>query len=170
MTMLVVFLLLWVLPASAQTFPKLTGRVVDQANLLTPEQELVLTKELESLEKTTSDQLVIVTLPTLHGRRIERVGLELVLAWKSGRADLDNGFMLVVAPNDRKVRIEVGYGLEGLLTDHKAAAIVKHMLPKFRSGDMSGAIRTGALEIEKLLLQDRKRPRYLTQARKRLAA
>ena len=149
---------------------KLTGRVVDAANILSAPVEAELTKGLAELERTTTDQLVVVTVPNLQDKSIEDVGLELGRGWKIGRADIDNGVLLVVAPNERKVRIEVGYGLEALLTDARAGAIIREMLPKFRSNDPAGGIRVGVSEIEQLLKSDRKRPRYLNEARRRMAA
>ena len=162
------------LPAESHAAPplglKLTGRVVDAANILSASVEAELTKDLAELERTTTDQLVVVTLPKLDGKSIEGAGLELGRGWRIGRADLDNGVLLIIAPNERKVRIEVGYGLEGLLTNDRAAAIVRDMLPKFRSNDLAGGVRVGVSEIEQLLKKDRKRPRYLNEERRRAAA
>jgi len=102
---------------AAPTFPTLTGRVVDDANLLSPEDEQTLTQELKDLEDKSSDQLVVVTLPSLQGYEIEDYGYQLGRHWGIGTKELDNGVLLIVAPNERKVRIEVGYGLEPILTD-----------------------------------------------------
>jgi uncharacterized protein len=110
--LLVVALGAAILPASAEpTFPTLSGRVVDDANLLSPEDEQTLTEELKQLEDKSSDQLVVVTLPSLQGYPIEDFGYRLGRHWGIGTAKLDNGVLLIVAPNERKVRIEVGYGL-----------------------------------------------------------
>ena len=160
-------------PAIAQTgvgpIP-LTGRVVDRADLLTPEQELGLTSKLEALEKATTDQVVVVTLPSLGTATIEETGLALGRGWRIGQAKLDNGVLLIVAPKEKKVRVEVGYGLEGLLTDRRAAKTVGVMLPKFRSGDLGGGVLAGTDDIVGLLQADAKRPRYRNEARKKFAA
>jgi uncharacterized protein len=135
--------------AIAQTFPKLTGRVVDEANLLDPAQEASLTAKLEALEKQSTRQLVVVTLPDLQGYEIEEYGYQLGRKWGIGQAEKgslekDNGALLIVAPNERKVRIEVGYGLEGVLTDALSSVIIQQdILPRFRDKDMPGGIAAG---------------------------
>lgn len=134
-------------------FPPLSGRVVDAAKLLSPEDEAALTTELAALENTSSDQLVVVTLPDLGGYVIEDVGYQLGRHWGIGQASEDNGVLLIVAPNERKVRIEVGRGLEGTLPDALAGLIVQHtILPKFRDGDFPGGIRAGVADIKQALL------------------
>ena len=105
---------LLVLPAAAQSkldFPSLTGRVVDQADLLDPATEQALTAKLAALEATSSDQLVVVTVSSLQDQEIEDYGYQLGRAWGIGQKEGDNGVLLIVAPTERKVRIEVGYGL-----------------------------------------------------------
>src|SRR5690606_31965183 len=101
-----------------------TGRVVDEARLLSAEQEATLTTRLEALEAETSDQLVVVTVNDLEGYPIEDYGYRLGRAWGIGQAEDDSGVLLIVAPNERKVRIEVGYGLEPILTDALSARII----------------------------------------------
>jgi len=160
-------------PAVANTAAgeiRLTGRVVDGASILPPKNETALTTKLEALERSTSDQVVVVTLPSLNSAKIEDVSLALGRGWKVGSADKDNGILLVVAPRERHVRIEVGYGLEGLLTDERAGAIIREMLPKFRAGDMPGGIELGVDRIQSILLSDRARPRYLNEVRRKAAA
>ncbi len=134
------------LPAfAAPSFPKLTGRVVDEANILSPQTEASLTDKLATLEETTGRQLVVVTLPSLQGYEIEDYGYQLGRHWKIGREKEDDGALLVVAPNDRKVRIEVGYGLEPVLTDALSSVILQsQVLPRFRDGDMEGGVVAGA--------------------------
>ncbi len=139
---------------------KLTGRVVDQADLLAPALEQALTLKSKALEKATGDQLVVVTLPSLKGRTIEEVGLTLGRGWGVGQQDLDNGVLLLVAPNERKVRIEVGYGLEALLTDERAGAIVREQLGLFRQGRSADAIALGVDRIDALLRSNSQRPQY----------
>lgn len=137
------------LPAHAElAFPALTGRVVDGADLLSAGQERELTDRLAALEAETTDQLVVVTLPSLQGVEIEEFGYQLGRHWGIGQAGKDNGVLLIVAPNERKVRIEVGYGLEGTLTDALARVIIDTaILSRFRANDMAGGIMAGASDI-----------------------
>ena len=138
-------ILLVALPAlAAPTFPKLTGRVVDDANILSPAVEASLTEKLAGLETTSGHQLVVVTLPTLQGLEIEDYGYQLGRSWAIGDAKLDDGALLIVAPNERKVRVEVGYGLEGVMTDALSSVIIQTaILPKFKAGDMEGGVVAG---------------------------
>lgn len=143
-------LLLAALPASAfaQTFPKLTGRVVDAANLLDPAQEAELTKLSEDIQKASTRQFVVATIPDLQGYPIEDYGYRLLRAWGIGQKDANNGIILIVAPKERLVRIEVGYGLEPIMTDGFSGLIIDRAIrPKFRAGDMGGGIIAGAAEI-----------------------
>ncbi|OYX52404.1 MAG: hypothetical protein B7Y97_01315 [Sphingomonas sp. 32-66-10] len=133
---------------ASPTLPKLTGRVVDNADLLPPDKEALLERALLKTEQATRSQFVVVTLPSLNGRKIEEVGLELGRTWKIGRFDIDDGVMLIVAPTERQVRIEVGYGLEGVLRDEEAKAIITDtIIPRIRSGNMPGAILAGSAAI-----------------------
>ena len=102
---------------SSLTFPRLTGRVVDEAGILDAATRAELTQKLADLEAKSTDQLVVVTLRSLQGTSIEDYGYQLGRAWQIGQKGKNNGVLLIVAPNERKVRIEVGYGLEGTLTD-----------------------------------------------------
>jgi len=139
-------ILLIALPAmaAAPTFPPLTGRVVDDANILSPAVEASLTEKLAGLETASGHQLVVVTLPSLQGYEIEDYGYQLGRTWKIGSADKDDGALLIVAPNERKVRIEVGYGLEGVMTDALSSVIIQSaVLPKFKAGDMEGGVVAG---------------------------
>ena len=143
--LLLLLLALVAAPASAQTFPELTGRVVDQANLLSPQQELDLTSKSEALEAQTGRQFVVATVDSLEGREIEDYGTALGRHWGIGREQEDDGVILLVAPNEKKVRIETGYGAEGFLPDILAGRIIRNaILPRFREGDMAGGIMTGA--------------------------
>lgn len=147
-------------PAAAQAsnqpdFPTLTGRVVDQAQLLSPEAETALTAKLEALERDTSDQLVVVTVDSLQDREIEEYGYQLGRTWGIGQADDDNGVLLIVAPEERKVRIEVGYGLEPVLTDALSALIIHNeILPSFREGYFERGILQGVAAIDAQLRLD----------------
>jgi uncharacterized protein len=132
-------------PAAAQNFPQLTGRVVDQADLLNPQQEAQLTGKLEALQQRSSRQLVVVTVPSLDGYDIADYGYQLGRHWGIGQRGANNGVLLIVAPNERKIRIEVGYGLEGILTDALSNQIITNeMRPRFRANDYPGGINAGA--------------------------
>ena len=145
-------LVLCSVPALAQTFPALTGRVVDNANLLTPEQEAALTAKLAALEAKNRRQLVIATIPDLQGYTIEDYGYRLGRTWGIGEKKVDSGALLIVAPKERKVRIEVGYGLEPILTDALSSTIIQtRILPAFRNGDMGGGIIAGSDALIELL-------------------
>ena len=152
--------------ADCSFVPKLSGRVVDEAKLLPPAAQAKLAGELESLEAATSDQVVVATLPSLGGRTVEQVGLALGRCWGIGRKGLDNGVVVLVAPAEHKVRIEVGYGLEGLLTDPRAAAIIdQDMLPRFREQHMAEAVEAGVGAIDTLLRSDTRRPQRAAPAK-----
>ena len=147
---LILALLLFATAASAQTFPKLTGRVVDQANILTPEQELDLTSKSAALEAQTGRQFVVATVNSLEGRPIQDYGYRLGRAWGIGQKGEDNGVILLVAPKERKVRIETGYGARVFLTDAVSSIIIRNsILPEFRKGDYGAGIEAGADQIIK---------------------
>jgi uncharacterized protein len=141
-------------PANAQAertppaFPALTGRVVDQANLLSPADEQRLSATSEAVERAVGAQFVIVTLRDLQGRTIEDYGVQLGRTWGIGSGARNDGILLIVAPNERRVRIEVGYGLERRVTDPFAArAIRERILPRFSEGDYPGGIIAGSEAI-----------------------
>jgi uncharacterized protein len=134
--------------AHAQTFPKLTGRVVDDAHLLSQAQVNQLTQLSQATEQASSRQLVVATIPDLQGYPIEDYGYRLGRAWGIGQKGTNNGIILIVAPNERKVRIEVGYGLEPIMTDALSSMIIQDdILPRFRAGDMASGIIAGATAI-----------------------
>jgi uncharacterized protein len=151
---------------AAPKFPALSGRVVDQANILSPTTEADLTAKLEGLEQSTHRQLVVVTLPSLQGEEIEDYGYQLGRAWGIGSKANNDGVLFIVAPNDRKVRIEVGYGLEPVLTDALSSYILQTtVLPKFRSGDMEQGVVDGTnAVIEQLSLPDEEAKAKVVQA------
>ena len=137
-------LFLWTAAVAAPTFPTITGRVVDGANILSPPTRVSLDSKLEQLESKTSRQLVIVTVPSLQGYEIEDYGYQLGRAWGIGQKGRDTGVMLIVAPTERRVRVEVGYGLEGVLTDAQSSVILQtQVLPKFQKGDFEGGVVSG---------------------------
>ena len=130
--------------ALAQTFPPLSGRVVDQANILSPAVEADLTARLAAVEQRSGAQIVVATVPSLQGYEIEDYGYRLGRAWGIGQADNDDGVVFLVAPNERRVRIEVGYGLEPVLTDAMSSVILQErVLPRFRDGDIEGGVVAG---------------------------
>src|SRR5689334_19193612 len=142
-------------PASAQTFPALTGRVVDDAGMLSPGTRGILTRELAELEEKTTRQLVVVTVKSLQGRTIEDYGVRLGRQWQIGQKGKNNGVLLIVAPSEHKVRIEVGYGLEGELTDAVSKLIIEErILPNFRQNNMVGGVVSGTETIIRVLSGD----------------
>lgn len=139
------FALLLAPTALAQDFPAPNQtRVVDAANLLDAGQEAALDARLKSYETETGRQMVVATIPDLQGYPIEDYGYRLGRSWGIGSKDKDDGALLIVAPNDRKVRIEVGYGIEPQLTDALSSVIVNtQILPRFKAGDFPGGIEAG---------------------------
>jgi len=136
------------LPAAAQTFPKFTGLVVDDANVLPAETRADLTEKLQALQRDTKRQLVVATIGDLQGYPLEDYGNKLLRAWGVGLKDVDNGVILFIAPNNpagqRGPRIEVGYGLEPILTDAISSAIIRQqMMPQLQAGDIPGAMTAG---------------------------
>jgi uncharacterized protein len=142
---LLALLLGWALPALALVaVPQLTGRVVDQSGTLSGGDIAQLTQTLADLEKRKGSQIAVLIVPTTDGEPIEQFSLRVAEAWKIGRKKVDDGALLVIAKNDRHLRIEVGYGLEGALTDVTAKRIIDEVItPKFRSGDFAGGISAG---------------------------
>ena len=146
-------LMLAAAPLAAQTFPPLSGRVVDGANLLSPEQEVDLTAKLATLETQSGRQLVVATLPSLEGRTIEDYGYRLGRAWKIGQEGEDDGVLLLVAPKERKLRIETGYGARVFLTDAVSGLIIRESItPRFKAGDYAGGISAGVGAISTMMI------------------
>ncbi|HEY4076738.1 MAG TPA: TPM domain-containing protein [Rhizomicrobium sp.] len=140
---------------AAPKFPALTGRVVDDAHILNDETRDSLTEKLAALEAKTSRQLIVVTLPSLEGYEISDYGYQLGRTWGIGQAKLNNGALLIIAPTEHKVRIEVGYGLEPILTDALSSVIIQtQVLPYFRKGDFNSGVTAGTdALIEQLSLE-----------------
>lgn len=137
-------LVLWAAPAAAQTFPKFTGFVVDAADVLPPQAEAELTAKLDVLQRDTKRQLVVATVPDLQGYPIEDYGVALLRNWGVGLKDVNNGAILIVAPNERRVRVEVGLGLEPVVTDAFAGRVIADsVLPRFKAGDLPGGVAAG---------------------------
>ncbi len=133
---------------SSPIFPKLTGRVVDNAGILSSQTKRELTSMLKNLETNTSNQVVVVTLKSLQGYSISDYGYQLGRHWGIGQKGKDNGVLLIVAPKERKVRIEVGYGLEGTLSDAISSLIIHNkILPYFKKGDYDKGVLEGVKSI-----------------------
>ncbi|MFS1522665.1 TPM domain-containing protein [Microbulbifer sp. 2304DJ12-6] len=141
--------LLFSLVAQADVqFPPLSGHVVDRAKLLAADERYHLTELVQQYESDSSNQLVIAILPELQGITIEEYAYQLARHWKLGHKDKNNGVLFLVAPRERKIRIEVGDGLEGTLTDALAANIIHtKVLPEFQSGDFGEGINAGVQSI-----------------------
>lgn len=155
---------LFALPAAAQDFPPLTGRVVDNADIIPAEVEAQLTQQLEALETQSQRQLVVTTVPDLQGYDIADYGYQLGRAWGIGDAERNDGALLLVAPNEKKVRIEVGYGLEGIITDALSSIIIqREILPQFRDGDMPAGIVAGTNAIVSQLVLPEDEARLIAQ-------
>src|SRR6185295_5892619 len=139
----------------ALNFPALTGRIVDQANIIQPATRAALESKLAELESKSGIQLVVATVNSLEGQDIEPYANELFRNWKLGEKEKNNGILLLVAPNDRRVRIEVGYGLEKTLTDALSKVIITNAItPRFKAGDFSGGISRGVDDIITVLTTD----------------
>ena len=148
--------------AAEPKFPTLTGRVVDDAGVLSAATQSQLTDMLAAHERATGQQVVVVTLDSLQGFTIEDFGYQLGRHWGIGQKGTNTGALLIVAPKEHKVRIEVGYGLEGTLTDAQSRIIIEQsILPSFRSGDFNTGILNGTQAIIQVLggnpLTDRSR-------------
>ena len=136
------------LPLAAQAqradVPFLTGRVVDNAEVLKADTRRRLAEQLQAHERKTTNQVAVLTVPTIHGESVEEYAVRVFEQWKLGGKGKDNGVLVVVVPQDRRLRIEVGYGLEGTLTDAAASRIIRDvMTPRFRQGDYDGGISQG---------------------------
>ena len=150
-------LILYLMPtiAFALGFPALTGRVVDQAGVMTPASCSDIEAKSKELEDKSGIQLVVATVKSLQGGDIETYANELFRFWKLGEAKKNNGVLLLVAPAEHKVRIEVGYGLEGTLTDALSSVIISSaIVPRFKANDFSGGIQRGVDGIIAVLTTD----------------
>jgi uncharacterized protein len=153
--LLFAFLCLATAAIAEPKFPPLTGRIVDEAALLSPEEERALEADLRALEEKSTDQLVVYTTRSLQGYDIADIGYRLGRFWQIGQQGKDNGAILIVAPSERKVRIEVGRGLEPQLTDAMSKLIIENaILPAFRRNDFAGGVKAGVRDIREVLLGD----------------
>ena len=149
---------------SAAEFPALTGRVVDNAELLSPEEEASLTQRLEALEQHTTDQLVVVTVPSLSGQSVEQYSDSLGSQWGVGQAGKANGVLLVVAPNERRTRIAIGFGLERIISNQQAQQIIdRDLLPAFREQKWADGISAAVDSLIALLVEQADAPRGRTR-------
>ncbi|MGY2398337.1 TPM domain-containing protein [Pseudomonas sp. SDO5271_S396] len=150
-------LTLWLLACTglaqaALTFPALTGRVVDDARMIDAPTRQQLTQQLQALEQSSGEQIVVVTVPDLQGLPIEDFGYQLGRHWGIGQKGKDNGALLIVARDERKLRIEVGYGLEGVLTDAQAWVIINQVIaPRFKAGNYSQGISDGVAAMVRVV-------------------
>lgn len=141
--------------AFAANRPALIGRIVDQANIIPVETRNAIEPKLAELETKSGIQLVVATVSSLEGEEIEPYANELFRSWKLGEKTKNNGVLLLVAPNERRVRIEVGYGLEGTLTDALSKVIIANAIaPHFKTGDFGGGILRGVDDIITVLTTD----------------
>jgi uncharacterized protein len=155
LAMTVLFVCVFSTLAFAIDFPPLTGRVVDQANVMTAQSRGDVEAKLKDLEDKSGIQLVVATVKSLQGSDIETYANQLFRSWKLGEAKKNNGVLLLVAPAEHKVRIEVGYGLEGTLTDALSSVIISSaIIPRFKAGDFSGGIERGVDGIISVLSGD----------------
>lgn len=141
-----------VFPAFAVDVPFLTGRVTDNAQILSDETRKAVTANLKAHEEKTTNQIAVLTVPTLDGVSIEEYAVTVFNTWKLGQKGKDNGVLLIVAPKDRKMRIEVGYGLEGTMTDGIAGSIIRNAItPFFKNNDYDRGIDEGVRAIINVL-------------------
>lgn len=150
-----VYVLLATALYAAPVFPPLTGRVVDNAGILSAETQQNLTQMLAQHEQLTGNQVVVATIKSLQGYSIDDYGYQLGRAWGIGQRARNNGALLLVAPNERDVRVEVGYGLEGRLTDAQSKLIIENLiLPEFRKGDFNAGVLVGTTTLLRVLAGD----------------
>lgn len=153
---------------AAEAYPPLTGQVVDAAGILPADRKASLASRLDGFEAKSGIQLVVATVSSLGGSEIEPYANGLFRAWKIGDTKKNNGVLLLVAPNEHKVRIEVGYGLEGTLTDALSKVIITNaIVPRFKTGDFAGGVERGVDDIVTVLSTDtsdwQARPEFRTQ-------
>ena len=146
--LLILFPLLLPVAASALDVPELRGYVNDYAGMISPSTGAQLAEKLKAFEGSDSTQIVILTIPSLEGEPIEDFGIKVAGSWKIGQKGKDNGALLIVSKQDRKMRIEVGRGLEGRLTDLVAGRIIDLVItPRFKSGDFDGGFTAGVAAL-----------------------
>ncbi|MDD3310555.1 YgcG family protein [Pseudodesulfovibrio sp.] len=141
-------LLLAAVPARALEAPSFSGYVTDRAHMISAEAKAAMEDRLAELDRTDSTQVAVLTIPSLEGDSLEDFSIRVAEAWKVGHKGSDNGVLLIVSKGDHKIRIEVGYGLEGVLTDILAGQIIKNIIgPHFRAGDYDAGFIDGVAAI-----------------------
>ncbi|MBQ0002333.1 MAG: TPM domain-containing protein [Treponema sp.] len=141
--------------AFSLSVPELSGPVVDNAKLLNPSDFQMLTTELLSISEQTKKQIVVLTIPSLKGEALEAYSMKVCEKWKIGSKENDDGVLLLIAFEEKKIRIEVGYGLEGQLTDTKCGLIIRQIIaPAFQSGNYSRGILEAVQTIENIIGTD----------------
>lgn len=149
---IIILILASVTLANALNVPKLDGFVNDKANILSSSEERKLENYLRQSEQKTSSQIVLLTIPSLEGENLEDYSMKVVETWKLGQKDLDNGVLLLISMQEKKIRFEIGYGLEGIITDLKAGYIIRNiMADEFRKGDTYGGISKGLGTVSELI-------------------
>jgi uncharacterized protein len=149
---LIAFVVAFGAAQAAPTFPPLTGRVVDDAGILSADTQQKLDALLAEHEQQTGNQIVVATVKSLQGNDIAQYGYQLGRAWGIGQKGKNNGAIIIVAPNEHKVRIEVGYGLEGDLTDAQSAVIIQNtILPYFKKGDYDSGVLSATVQVLEVL-------------------
>ena len=170
MRFIIIFLLSLALSSQALALdlPVLKGHVNDYAGMLSPERAAALEQELSNLERSDSTQIVVLTVATLGGENLEEFAIKMAESWKIGQQGVDNGVILLVARAERKVRIEVGRGLEGKLTDLVSGRIIRaDISPRFKAGDFDGGITAGVKALTEVVKGEYKAaPRDLRQGKK----
>jgi uncharacterized protein len=151
--LLAALLLCWPFAAAADVaVPPLSGRVVDQTGTLSASDAAALTQRLKDLETRKGSQVAVLIVPTTQPETIEQFSIRVAEAWKIGRKKIDDGALLIVAKDDHKLRIEVGYGLEGALTDVTSRRIIDEIIvPRFKTGDFAGGISAGVDRIIRII-------------------
>ncbi len=143
-----ILLLAWNSSSIAADVPYMSGRVTDGAEILSSASVNRITAKLKAHEESTTNQVAVLTVPTLGGEDIESFAVQVFEEWQLGQKEKDNGVLVLIAPNERRMRIEVGYGLEGTLTDLKAGRIIRNvMTPRFKANDFDAGIEQGILAV-----------------------
>ncbi len=151
---------------TAVEVPRLTARVTDLADIIDPATESAISKQLEALERSDATQLAVLTIPTLEGDAIEDFSIKVASEWKLGQKGIDNGALLIIAHNDRKLRIEVGYGLEGKLTDALSSRIIRNeIVPLFKKGRYSEGVAAGVIAMSKAVRGEYKAKESVTSSK-----
>ena len=152
LTFAVITVLMTAFAFAAPNYPELTGRVVDQAGVFSADQNVILSNRLRDFETQSGHQMAVATVKSLEGNDIRAYGVELGRKWALGGKGKNDGVLILVAPTEHKVSIEVGYGLEGDLTDAISSVVISHaMVPKFKAGDYFGGVYAAIDDVQKVV-------------------